>query len=319
MKQDFLQELGYLGFTMRLKRLSDKLLQDGRRLYKTIDFDIEPNWYGIFILLQKEPQLTVTEIADHLDLSHASAIASINKMIKNGYLEAVQGSKDKRKRQLSLTQKALDKLPAYSRLWDAGRESVSQLLEGTNLLAELTLLENQLKEQDFEARTLRNWKTTASAHSEVKIHTYQPAYAKDFKRLNYEWLLMYFRIEAEDVKILESPQSYVIDRGGQIFFALLDGIVVGTVSLLEVDQATFELAKMAVSPMYKGKKIGQKLMDAAVEYAKTAGKKRLFLESNRKLIPALRLYEKVGFREVPITQETPYVRADIHMEMELEY
>ena len=37
---DFVRELGYLAFTSRLKRLSDSLMQDGKRMYKALDLDI---------------------------------------------------------------------------------------------------------------------------------------------------------------------------------------------------------------------------------------------------------------------------------------
>ena len=44
-----------------------------------------------------------------------------------------------------------------------------------------------------------------------------------FKTLNLEWIEEFFVVEEEDLKILSNPKSYVIDKGGEIFFALKSG------------------------------------------------------------------------------------------------
>ena len=140
-------------------------------------------------------------------------------------------------------------------------------------------------------------------------------YADDFARLNYEWVEAYFEVEEPDRKVLDNPDSYVIKPGGQIFFAKIGNEVVGTVALINVDDETFELAKMGVTTKYRGFGIGEKLMEACVSYAQNVNKKRLFLDSNRKLVPAIKLYKKTGFREIPVDKSTPYARSDIRMEM----
>jgi putative acetyltransferase len=48
--------------------------------------------------------------------------------------------------------------------------------------------------------------------------------------------------------------------------------------------------------------------------------RRLYLETNSTLTPAIRLYESVGFHHVPPEKVTPspYERVDVYMEMDLE-
>ena len=58
--------------------------------------------------------------------------------------------------------------------------------------------------------------------SSIIIDLFKEEYKLDFKALNLQWIKKYFRVEEEDRKILENPKSYVIDRGGQIFFAIND-------------------------------------------------------------------------------------------------
>ncbi|MTI30198.1 GNAT family N-acetyltransferase [Xanthovirga aplysinae] len=151
----------------------------------------------------------------------------------------------------------------------------------------------------------------------VEIVPYQQQYAKDFALLNFEWLEKYFYIEAYDKEVLNNPQKYILDEGGQILFAFLNGKVVGTVCLINRGEGVFELSKMAVTEHYKGMRIGQKLMYECIAYASREGIKKLFLDSNRKLTPAITLYHKVGFKEIPVPKDTPYERCDIRMELYL--
>ena len=147
----------------------------------------------------------------------------------------------------------------------------------------------------------------------VEIISSNDQYITQFADLNFEWLEKYFYIENYDREVLTNPKKYILNEGGQILFALIDGKAVGTVALIKRDEGVFELSKMAVTEDYKGLRIGQKLMYACIDYAGQHGVKRLFLDSNRKLIPALKLYAKVEFKEIPTPKDTPYERADIRM------
>lgn len=150
----------------------------------------------------------------------------------------------------------------------------------------------------------------------VKIIPYQEKYAQNFHDLNIEWLKKHFYVEAHDTKVLENPQSYIMDNNGFIFFALYGDEVVGTVALIN-EKEGYELSKMAVSPKYQGIKIGQKLMEHCIFFAKEKGWNQLLLYSNRTLVPAINLYKKVGFKEVLLEKEVYYERADIKMLLHL--
>ena len=151
----------------------------------------------------------------------------------------------------------------------------------------------------------------------VAIIAFDEQYTNDFTNLNFEWLEKYFYIEDYDREVLTQPHKYILEEGGQIFFALIGKEVVGTVALIKREEGVFELSKMAVTEKYKGKRVGQKLMYACIDYAGRNGIGRLFLDSNRKLAPAIALYHKVGFKEIPVPKDTPYERCNIRMELYL--
>ena len=82
---DFIKTLGYKAFDSRLKRISDRMSHDVRKLYKEIDIDIEPNWYLIFMLLQNRGEISIADIAESLGYSHPSVVVIV-KMSEKDYL-----------------------------------------------------------------------------------------------------------------------------------------------------------------------------------------------------------------------------------------
>ncbi len=161
--KDFLAALGYLTFNVRLKRINDKMVQSGRRMYQALKMDIEPNWFLIFKMLQNYGSLSIMEIAEKLKFSHPSVITIVDKMTKKGYVRSVPMEADNRKRLLSLTPKARQKLPEYEKVWNAGIKGVEKMLEGTDILAMLDIIEERLDQQGFMERTFQELDPKQSA------------------------------------------------------------------------------------------------------------------------------------------------------------
>ena len=153
---------------------------------------------------------------------------------------------------------------------------------------------------------------------QIEIIPFKTEYSKDFYTLNIAWLKNLFSVEPIDEEILSNPKKYIIDKGGFIFFALLNKQVIGTVALIPIQKKdTFELTKMAVSPEFRGHKLGQKLMQYCLDFAKERQFKRLLLYSSKKLENAIYIYKKFGFVEIPVEANCPYARCDIKMEYPL--
>lgn len=147
----------------------------------------------------------------------------------------------------------------------------------------------------------------------VAIIPFSTDLASTIKTLNLEWLKKHFRVEPKDEIVLSDPQGEIIDKGGMIFYAEYKDEIVGTVSLIKIDNTTFELSKMAVTDSVQGLGIGKKLILHCFAVAEAKGMEKLILYSNRKLLSAIHLYEKFGFVEVPL-EGGVYERADIKME-----
>lgn len=154
-----------------------------------------------------------------------------------------------------------------------------------------------------------------------QIVEYKSAYKAAFKNLNQAWIEQYFKMESSDYKALDHPETYIINNGGAILFALVGEEVVGTCALIKFEDERydydFELAKMAVAPAFQGRGIGYRLASAAIEKARQLGAASIYLESSSILQPALNLYKKLGFKDVK-NVESPYERCNVQMELILD-
>jgi ribosomal protein S18 acetylase RimI-like enzyme len=155
--------------------------------------------------------------------------------------------------------------------------------------------------------------TIMNLENTLEIIPFSTDLKEHIKTLNLEWLKKYFKVEPKDEIVLSDPQSEIIDKGGMIFYAKYNNQIVGTVSLIKIDDSTFELSKMAVTDTIQGLGIGKKIMEHCLAVAKKEGIQKLILYSNRSLLPAIHLYEKYGFVEIAL-EDGVYERADIKME-----
>lgn len=152
--------------------------------------------------------------------------------------------------------------------------------------------------------------------SQIRITHFEPAYRDAIRRLNVEWLEKYFHVEEIDREVLSKPEEVILAPGGEIFYAWYGDEIVGTVSLMKIDETCFELTKMAVSENFQGLGIGKLLMENCLDFAKKAGIKQIIIYSNRRLERAVDMYRKFGFLEMDLGPVI-YQRADIKMRLDI--
>jgi N-acetylglutamate synthase-like GNAT family acetyltransferase len=159
------------------------------------------------------------------------------------------------------------------------------------------------------------FKRSISAEKAIEIVSYTSSHQPWFEKLNREWIEKYFWMEPVDFDVLQHPEEHIIKHGGAILMALLDHQVAGTVALKYVETDVYEFTKMAVDEKFRGKKVGLALAEAAVIAARSLGAKKIILYSNTVLEPAIALYRKIGFEEIPV--DGPYKRSNIKMQFVL--
>jgi putative acetyltransferase len=156
------------------------------------------------------------------------------------------------------------------------------------------------------------------AGSEPTVVAYRSELRAAFEQLNRDWIETYFVLEEADRAVFADPVAAVLEPGGQIFFVMEGEDVLGTCAVLRHSEAEFEIAKMAVASEARGRGLGDLLMTTAIEFARSLGARRVAIVSNTVLAPALQLYRKHGFIQVPLATDNRYRRANIRMERELD-
>ena len=310
----FLSVQGTLALASRLKVLSERSYDLVDQVYREHGIGLQARWFPVLRLLEQRGPLSVGEIAREIGLTHSAISQLATKLTKGGWLQRVDTDGDRRQRVLALSERCEQELRAARPLWQAMRASVERRImdTGVDLLGALTLYEASLDEQPLPADVARRVRLRQA--DAVRIVPWSDELKPHFYRLNAEWLAKYFQIEPIDHAVLSEPEKHILGPGGSILFAMLGDEVVGTCALMLDSPGVYELTKMAVTGDHQGLGIGRKLMEAAIAEYQRLGGTELFLESQRRLQPALKLYESVGFEMQPgIKPGSHYQRADVYM------
>lgn len=99
----------------------------------------------------------------------------------------------------------------------------------------------------------------------------------------------------EDLRSIEDTYQ---NKGGEFLIAELDGEVVGMGALLKINNSTVEIKRMRVSKNQQGKGIGRLILNKLEDFARLNKFKRIILDTSVQQIPAQKLYEKNGFKEI---------------------
>ena len=148
--------------------------------------------------------------------------------------------------------------------------------------------------------------------NDLKIYPYSSKYNQSFYELNKAWIEEFWVLEKSDLKDLLHPKNAIIDKGGEIFFAVKQNIVIGTAAMIPFSENKIELAKMTIHKNYRGKGVSKILMNSCISYAIKNKNRKVFLISNSKLEAAKKLYLSFGFVEVPLDSKK-YLRGDYKM------
>jgi len=309
---DKLQQFRELAFGSRLKRLSDTLMKDAKKVYKHLHIDFEPTLMPVFKTIADEKELSIGEIAIFLDISQPAITQFINTLQKKKLLKIIPDKNDKRKKNVALSKKGEETFDKLQPIWKVIETQLTTITthEPTSFMNHLLATEKKQKHTSLYHRVMTQLKEN------VTIESYTQKHAEYFYELNAEWLKKFFYIEPYDQQVLSNPQEFIIDKGGHIFFAKYNNEIVGTVALIK-QNSFFELSKMAVSPKYQGLKIGKQLMDYCISFSKNQGWESITLYSHRKLVPAINLYKKIGFKEIALEPDSHYERSDIKMRLDL--
>ncbi len=98
-----------------------------------------------------------------------------------------------------------------------------------------------------------------------------------------------------EVPELRALASYYASKGGALWAAEADGVVVGMVGTRPLEDGIWEICKMYVAATVRGGGLASALIDVAEAYARAAGATRMVLWTDTRFERAHRFYEKRGY------------------------
>ncbi|WP_298902062.1 bifunctional helix-turn-helix transcriptional regulator/GNAT family N-acetyltransferase [uncultured Psychroserpens sp.] len=315
---DALRGFSELALGSRLKRLSDFVMKEVQCTYDYFNIEFDPYLFPIIKIIDNKNGVTNVEIKTALKLSQPAISQAVNKLIAKELLHLESDTIDKRKKILTLSDKGKHLVARMKPLWAVIDNVIKEYTtHSSNSLTEhLNKLEDKLQHKSL-SKTIINM-AKMEVNNDFEIINYDERYAPNFYDLNIEWLKTYFYVETFDEEVLSKPEHYIINKGGYIFFAKRDDLILGTVALMPThDPLVYELTKMAVLSNQRGQKIGQRLMQHCIDFAQANGFKALMLYSNTILENAIYIYKKYGFIELELEKDSPYERSNIKMELTL--
>ncbi len=319
---DFLSELGGLALASRLRRLTDRLYREGEKVYAAFDAPFTARWFPVIARLDavgKHP-MTITEVAADLGITHPAVIKIVRELERKGLAFSTQDIKDARKRRISLTPEGERLVSEIRPLWEAFSCAARELFDeiGYDLPKVIDSVERALDKRDMSQR-ISSYTEGDSRDIEIVDHSNELAH--HFRELNEQWLQEDFRIEPYDETQLADPEKEIINNGGFILYARSAGRIVGTVALVRLSSRRFELAKMAVLKSERGRGIGRRLLEAAVDRARSHRAASIVLMTHEKHEAATKLYRDFGFVDkatrIPSAKKTERAADGFSMELDL--
>lgn len=117
----------------------------------------------------------------------------------------------------------------------------------------------------------------------------------------------------EEIKVLGS--MYGPPAGG-IILAKASQQYIACVGIRCFEETVAELKRMYVQPAWQHQGIGAALLRQALTLARTLGYKKIYLDTLNSMQPAMQLYEKYGFRQIPAYYHNPNATA-VYYEREI--
>jgi ribosomal protein S18 acetylase RimI-like enzyme len=152
---------------------------------------------------------------------------------------------------------------------------------------------------------------------DIKIVDYREEHQPYWERFNRTWIEELFEMEPSDFWMLGNPDEALLQPGGAILMAEVNGTPAGTVGLRKVNADTFEFTKMAVDTRFRRRGIAEKLSYASFRKASSLGAKQVILYSNKLNAGAIIMYEKIGFKHVEV-EPGVYKRANVKMVIDID-
>jgi DNA-binding MarR family transcriptional regulator len=153
---NFYQQLGFLVFGSRLKRLGDTFINDVNRIYKNNKIDFDASWFPVFYILSQRKEVSIKEVSNELNVSHSAISQLVSGLQQKGLIKSVTSKKDARHRTITFTakgEKLLEKIkPVWNALQEAMEELTAENTQSKKVLPALAGIEESIQKKNLFER-----------------------------------------------------------------------------------------------------------------------------------------------------------------------
>ena len=143
---------------------------------------------------------------------------------------------------------------------------------------------------------------------DIQIFQYKESHLEEIRIILNEYLSFIAK------ELIRSPWNYNLDveyavnftmnnldkfaePDGRLLLVEVDGEIAGTISLRKIREDAGEIKRMYVKPKFRGKKLGNLLIEEVIEISKGNEYSKLYLDTAHFMSSAKYLYKKYGFKE----------------------
>jgi len=159
MNKDFFDELGEVALGSRLKRLSDRVMQDASRTYKYSGYEMQPKWFTLMSLLSEKKEVSINDAAMYLGQTQPFISQNSKEMFNVGLVEFSADPSDARRKIMKLSKLGRNKNKQMHKLRESVRLAAVSICAETehNFYQALKQFEKALERKSLFERTLENY------------------------------------------------------------------------------------------------------------------------------------------------------------------
>ena len=143
---------------------------------------------------------------------------------------------------------------------------------------------------------------------DIQIFQYKESHLDDIRVILNEYLSFIakeltrppwdFNLDVEkEVNFTMNNLDKFAEPDGRLLLVEVDSEIAGTISLRKIREDAGEIKRMYVKPKFRGKKLGNLMIEEVIEVAKENGYSKLYLDTAQYMSSAVTLYKKFGFEE----------------------
>jgi len=240
--------------------------------------------------LGQRGECTASELGADLDLDLGYLSRLVQGLKRNGLVLGEAAKDDARRVRLTLTTKGRK---AYQQLDARSRDEVGAMLakmgasEQTRLVDALQAVEGALEKKKDGQVTLR-------AHRPGDMGWVIGAHGRIYAA-EYGWDERFEALVAGIAKDFVEQLDAKLER---CWIAEMNGAPVGCVFVVKKSKSVAKLRLLIVEPKARGMKLGRRLVDECIAFAREKGYRKLVLWTQSNLVAARNIYKAAGFRLV---------------------